>query len=219
MEAEINSYPTRLIGRRRLSERTFEIRFSRPPGFAFKAGQRIRIHHRSVARDYTPVSAPGESDITFCIRKVDTGLFTPLLSTAQIGSRFDFSGPAGYFTFKPSGRPPIFVATGTGIAPYCAMARAGVRGFTLLHGVDTPDDLYYRPELESAADLYVPCISKEYPSATKYFRGWVTEYLQYHPPPAPGDFYLCGRREMIRDVTWLVDEKYEGSRIYTETFY
>jgi benzoate/toluate 1,2-dioxygenase reductase subunit len=219
LEAEIISYPTRLIDRRRLSERTFEIRFSRPPGLAFKAGQRMRIHHQSVARDYTPVSAPGDPDIIFCIRKVDTGLFTHLLSTTEIGSRFDFSGPAGYFTFRPSGRPPVFVATGTGIAPYCSMARAGVRGFILLHGVDTPEDLYYRPEFESAADLYVPCISKAYPSAAKYFRGRVTEYLQTHPPPAPGDFYLCGRREMIRDVTWLVDEKYEGCRIYTETFY
>jgi len=208
-----------MIDRRLLSGRTFEIRFSRPPGFTFKAGQRIRIHRQSVARDYTPVSSPVDPDITFCIRKVATGLFTPLLSRAETGSRFDLSGPDGYFTFKPSGRPSVFVATGTGIAPFCSMARAGVRGFTLLHGVDTPDELFYQSELESAADLYVPCISKEYPSTTKYFRGRVTEYLQKHPLSAPGDFYLCGRREMIRDVTWLVDEKYAGCRIYTETFY
>ncbi len=219
MEAEIKSYPTQMIDRRLLSGRTFEIRFSRPPGFTFKAGQRIRIHHQSVARDYTPVSAPADPDIRFCIRTVATGLFTPLLSRAESGSRFDLSGPDGYFTFKPSGRPAVFVATGTGIAPFCSMARAGVRGFTVLHGVDTPDDLYYQSELESAADLYVPCISKEYPSTTKYFRGRVTEYLQQHPLSVPGDFYLCGRREMIRDVTWLVDEKYAGCRIYTETFY
>jgi ferredoxin-NADP reductase len=47
----------------------------------------------------------------------------------------------------------------------------------------------------------------------------VTEYLQQHLPPAPYDFYLCGRREMIRDVTWLADEQYPDSRIYSETFY
>lgn len=33
------------------------------------------------------------------------------------------------------------------------------------------------------------------------------------------DFYLCGCREMIRDVTLLVDERFPGSYIYTELFY
>ncbi len=33
------------------------------------------------------------------------------------------------------------------------------------------------------------------------------------------DFYLCGCREMIRDVTLLVDERFPCSYIYTELFY
>ena len=111
------------------------------------------------------------------------------------------------------------MATGAGIAPFCSMMRSGAAGFTLLHGVDTPDDLFYADEFASAADLYVPCISKEYQPSKKYFSGRVTDYLKQHLPPAVYDFYLCGRREMIRDVTWLVDEKYINSRIYTETFY
>jgi ferredoxin-NADP reductase len=208
-----------LTARRWLTGRTFEIRFSRPPGFVFAPGQRIRIHHPTAARDYTPVSNPGDPMITFCIRKVEAGELTPLLSAAEIGSRFDFSGPDGYFTFKPSPLTPVFVATGTGIAPFCAMARTGVSGFTLLHGVDTPEDLYYRAELESAAALYVGCISGEDPPSGAYFIGRVTEYLAKHLPAGPYDFYLCGRREMIRDVVWLVDEKFENSRIFTETFY
>ena len=185
----------------------------------FKPGQRLRIYHRSTQRDYTPVSAPQAPEIAFCIRKIDTGLFTPVLSTADIGTRFEVSGPDGYFTFKPSERTPVFIATGAGIAPFCSMARSGVTGFVLLHGVDNPDDLYYAAELKTAADLYVACISKDDPSSSAYFRGRVTDYLQRRLPPAAYDFYLCGRREMIRDVTWLVDEKYGDSRIYTETFY
>ena len=219
MEAKVKTFPLTLTARRWLSKRTFEIQFNRPSSLVFKPGQRLRIHHPSAQRDYTPVSAPRETELAFCIRKVDAGLFTPLLSEAEIGTRFEVSGPDGYFTFKPSGRTPVFVATGAGIAPFCSMARSGVTGFTLLHGVDSPDDLYYAAELKSAADMYVPCISKDYPSATEYFRGRVTDYLQRHLPPAVYDFYLCGRREMIRDVTWLVDEKYRDSRIFTETFY
>ena len=208
-----------MIDRRWLSKKTFEIKFSKPPSYVIKPGQRIRIYYQAMERDYTPVSAPGDSEISFCIRKVDTGKFTPLLSAAEIGTRFDISKPAGYFTFKPSRRPPVFVATGTGIAPFCSMIRSGVTGFTLLHGVDSPEDLYYQPQLEAVADLYVPCISREYPSYTEHFRGRVTDYLQKQLPPAVYDFYLCGRREMIRDVTWLVDERFPGSLVYSELFY
>lgn len=219
MEAKVKTFALTLIDRRWLSRRTFEIKFNRPSALVFKPGQRMRIHAQSAQRDYTPVSAPQDSEIIFCIRKVDAGFFSPVLSAAAIGLRFEISGPEGYFTFKPSERTPVFVATGAGIAPFCSMVRSGVAGFTLLHGVDNPEDLYYEAELKAAAGLYVPCISRDYQASTECFRGRVTDYLHRHLPPAAYDFYLCGRREMIRDVTWLVDEKYRDSRVYTETFY
>lgn len=219
MEADLKTRATELVDRRWLSERTFEIKFSKPSSYGIKSGQRVRIYHQQSYRDYTPVSAAGGRDITFCIRKVAGGEFSTLLSDADIGTRFRISEPEGYFTFKPSSRAPIFVATGTGIAPFCSMAGSGVTGFTLVHGVDHPRDLYYQSQLESAADHYEPCISGEYQSDTTYFRGRVTDWLKAHLPPAAYDFYLCGRREMIRDVTWLVDERFAGSLVYSELFY
>lgn len=219
MEAEIKTFSTKLIDRRWLSERTFEVKFSKPSSYPIKPGQRIRIHYQNLERDYTPVSAPRDPDITFCIRKVDTGKFTTVLSTSDIGTGFEISKPEGYFTFKPSHRPPVFVATGTGIAPFCSMLCSGISGFILLHGVDSPQDIYYQTKFKSGADLYIPCISKEYQASTEHFRGRVTDYLQSQLPTAVYDFYLCGRRGMIRDVTWLVDERFPGSLIYTEIFY
>jgi ferredoxin-NADP reductase len=219
LEASLKTYPTHLIDRRWISEKTFELSFSKPSSYEIKPGQRIRIFFQNLERDYTPVSGPEDPEITVCIRRVDTGEFTPILSTVEIGTRLDISEPGGYFTFRPSPRPPVFIATGTGIAPFCAMVRSGVTGFKLLHGVDRPEDLYYRSKFESVADSYVPCISKGYPSATDHFRGRVTDYLQQYLPPEVYDFYLCGRREMIRDVTWLVDERFTGSLIYSELFY
>jgi NAD(P)H-flavin reductase len=84
--------------------------------------------------------------------------------------------------------------------------------------VETSAELYYAEELQPAAGNYIPCLSQ--PSKSQpYFEGRVTDYLRRHLPPVSYDFYLCGRREMIRDVTLLVDERFEGSFIYTETFY
>jgi NAD(P)H-flavin reductase len=219
LEAEIKTYPTNLMDRCWLSEKTFEIKFSKPPSYSINPGQHVRLIYQTFERDYTPVSAPADQEIAFCIRKVEDGDFTPFLSSAEAGTRFEISDPEGYFTFKPSKRPPVFVATGTGIAPFCSMARSGIVGYTLLHGVDNPEDLYYRSTLESSADHYIPCISREYQAPTEYFRGRVTDYLQQHLSPAAYDFFLCGRREMIRDVTWLVDERFPGSLIYSELFY
>ena len=51
------------------------------------------------------------------------------------------------------------------------------------------------------------------------FQGRVTEYLASLLAPGQYDFYLCGRREMIREATLLIDERFPGGRIYSEPFY
>jgi len=51
------------------------------------------------------------------------------------------------------------------------------------------------------------------------FAGRVTDYLETELPPLPYDFYLCGRSDMIRDATLLVDERFSDSYVYTEIFY
>jgi benzoate/toluate 1,2-dioxygenase reductase component len=47
----------------------------------------------------------------------------------------------------------------------------------------------------------------------------VTDWVRTRLAPGSYDFYLCGRREMVRDVTGLVDESYTGSRVYSEVFH
>jgi len=84
--------------------------------------------------------------------------------------------------------------------------------------VESPQDLYYQSEFDSAANRYIPCISRQNQSSGAYFQGRVTDYLQKHLPAAEYDFYLCGRRTMIRDATALIDEKFGGSRLFIETY-
>jgi hypothetical protein len=47
----------------------------------------------------------------------------------------------------------------------------------------------------------------------------VTDYVKGHLPVMDYDFYLCGRREMVRDMTDLIDERYSSSRVYSEIFF
>jgi len=208
-----------LLERKWLSKKTFEIILSRPPAFAFKPGQRISLRLEDQERDYSIVSAPTESELTLCIRNVTGGKLSPLLSTTEIGTFLLISGPLGYFTYKASHRPAVFVATGTGIAPFCSMARSGIRGFTVLHGVRLPADLHYASQLRQVAQKYVACLSDAKKITDGAFRGKVTKYLEQHLTAGAYDFYLCGRREMIRDVTLLIDRRFPDSLVYTELFY
>jgi len=213
-------FRTTLAARRWLSKKTFEIALRRPAPFRFEPGQTIRIAFEGLERDYSPVSAPGEAVIRLCIRHVRDGKLTPFLAETGEGTPLEFSGPHGYFTFRQTARPPVFVATGTGIAPFVSMAASGISGFTLLHGVRHPDELYYRPELVAAAENYVPCLSgKNTGGCPGAFQGKVTRYVESRLDRKPYDFYLCGREDMIRDMTHLIDDLFPGSRLFIEIFY
>jgi NAD(P)H-flavin reductase len=215
-------FQVELLGRHWLSDITFEIELSRPASFEFQPGQSIRIRHQQLERDYSLISDPVEPTLTLCIRNVQDGSLTPHLAKAEVGGRISCTGPHGYFTFRPSNRPPLFIATGTGIAPFVSMVRSGVKGFTLLHGVQEPSELYYETLFRTASKSYVACLSRsvsELPESKTIFKGRVTDYLEGNFPSGMYDFYLSGRIEMVRDVTHLVDERFPGSMVYTEIFY
>jgi ferredoxin-NADP reductase len=221
-KTEAKSYSTELLARRWLTEKVFEIELTRPSSFQFTPGQRIRFSHKTMERDYSLLTTPADSTLALCVFNVEKGQFSPVFAAAEIGTKFSFTGPYGYFTYRPSQRPAVFVATGTGIAPLLSISRSGVTEFTLLHGVRTASDLHYQDFFRRTARLYVPCLTEPPEPARaieNVFDGRVTHYLKEHLPPSSYDFYLCGRQEMIRDVTLLVDEKFPGSLVYTETFF
>ena len=219
---DAKGYSTKLLARRWLTEKVFEIELTRPSSFQFTPGQRIRFYHETRQRDYSLLTDPSDSTLALCLFKVEKGQFSPVFAAAEIGTKFSFTGPYGYFTYRPSERPAVFVATGTGIAPFLSMSRSGVSEFTLLHGVRTVSDLHYQDFFRRTARSYVPCLSaspNEVETVENGFDGRVTRYLKEHLPPSSYDFYLCGRQEMIRDVTLLVDQKFPEALVYTETFF
>ena len=211
-----------LLKRRWLTKNVFEIELTRPPSLEFKAGETVRFIHESMERYYSLLSAPDDPTLVLCVYYVPRGNFSPVLADAQIGTPFSVTGPHGYFTFNRSERSPVFVATGTGIAPFVSMGRSGVADFIMLHEVEFAEDLYYQELFRKIASNYVPCLLKPSaadPSPPGTFHGNAAGFLRKNLAPASYDFYLCGEREMIRGVTLLVDERFPGSRVYTEVFY
>jgi benzoate/toluate 1,2-dioxygenase reductase subunit len=206
-----------VLRRAALAESAFEVELERPRDFTFAAGQSIRVYFGGEGRDYSLAGSPSAQTLLLVVRRIAGGAVSPALEAAAPGSSLDFTGPHGVFTFKPSARPVVLVATGVGIAPFLSMVRSGTTGFTLLHGVRSADELFYRRELEAAAARYVPCLSRQ--ASAGCFSGRVTAWARDHLAAQSSDFYLCGGRRMVRDVILLVDERFPGSRVYTEIFF
>ena len=76
--------------------------------------------------------------------------------------------------------------------------------------------------LEGCIEKYVPCISNAesvIDPLSKLYAGKVTNYLETMISPGEYDFYVCGQRNMIADVTALIDDMFDGSKLFIENFY
>ena len=111
-------------------------------------------------------------------------------------------------------RRRIFIATGTGIAPFLAeFSDAARANDTLIVGYSTTsDDLTSR--LTASLPRVVTCISRE--DAPGCFHGRVTHYLRAHGIDPHADYYVCGSPLMVADVARLIRDA--GGRVHTESF-
>ena len=127
------------------------------------------------------------------------------------GEQITCQGPFGDFILRPPLRDTIFIATGTGIAPFRSIlhwlladpSRHQGRSFFLLFGSRTEKDIYYHQEfLQLAAEHanfdYLPTLSRGGPE-WKGLRGYVQEHV---PGIVPGraemNAYICGLDKMIK---------------------
>lgn len=204
-----------------LSDNAFEIELTRPPALEFVPGQSVCLIHESHERYYSIISTPEDSTLTLCVHHVPRGRLAPALAAAEIGASFPITGPHGYFTFIPSGRTPVFVATGTGIAPFVSMGRCAVADFILLHEVESATDFYYQDLFRKIAASYTPCLAAPAVAGSSpgIFHGSAADFINKRLAPGSYDFYLCGKREMTSQVTLLVDEQFPGSNVFREVFY
>lgn len=215
-------FAVELVKRHWIAPDVIEFQCTRPTDIAFAPGQFMRFIINGVERDYTMVSVPEASTLDFCLKIRPNGLFSKTILKARLGHTFNLSGPHGHFVYRRPLNPAVFVATGTGIAPFVAFSRCRIGEAILLHGVDSPEALIYQSIVQREVEAYIPCISqsaKSEPSkAPHIFHGRVTDYLQIKLSQGIYDFYLCGSGGMIRNATAIIDDRFEDSKLYIENF-
>jgi ferredoxin-NADP reductase len=204
----------RLASVRELAPRTYHFEFESDWPARFVPGQFLSftrvINGDEVTRAYSIASQPDGPRFALCANLVEGGRFTPFLFSLAPGDEVDFTGPWGSFILR---RPPsdsIFVATGTGIAPFRSMIPAALAGhperkFTLIFGARYEEGLLYDAEFQTLAAGHPDFIYR--PTLTRCGPDWkgCTGRVQAHVIEAVGerrdlDIYICGMREMVDDL-------------------
>jgi len=213
-----------------LSELTKHLEFEmmNVPRFGFVAGQWLSFKTNKpdgeeIVRAYS-IASPPDSDHKFalCLNRVQDGFMSNFLCNIKEGDEIACQGPFGDFILRPPMRDTIFIATGTGIAPFRSMlhwlfdpeeehasgseigqARHQRKQLYLVFGNRTERDIYYHDEFLGLAKEhpnfhYLPTLSRG-GAEWQGLRGYVQEHV---PAIVQGrtdmHAYICGLDKMVK---------------------
>jgi ferredoxin--NADP+ reductase len=210
----------KVISNKELVPNTFVLQTERTSE-SLIAGQCFSIGTRDLAinREYSIYSGVQEEYFEFLIRRVEGGAVSQKLCSLAPNSEVEIWGPYGNFVLdetKIKDHEFVFIATGTGIAPFNSYARSFPSlNYKIFHGIRFEEEIY--PSGNYNTDSYMACISQ----AKNYKeRKRVSDALQNMEYTENQIFYLCGNQSMISDcIAILRQSGINGDRIYTETFF
>ncbi len=184
-----------------------------------------------IKRAYSIASSSLQGEyLEFYIALVHSGALTPRLFALRKGDRIWLGNKiVGMFTLADvtPGHDIIFIATGTGLAPYLSMIRSGYRfedehKTVVIHGARVSWDLGYMRELTALAARwpgfhYLPIIDEaerdpDWPGKVgfvyEYFRdGTVSRLLGHDLDPHKTSAFLCGNPAMIEGMEKMLSER------------
>jgi len=196
--------------------------------FGFVSGQwlsfqQVKPQGEELTRAYSIASPPGEDPrFALCLNRVQDGFMSNFLCDMKEGEEIRCQGPFGDFILRPPMRDTIFVATGTGVAPFRSMlhwlladeSRHQGKELSLLFGSRYEKDIYYHDEfLRLAAQHhnfhYLPTLSRG-SSQWRGLRGYVQEHVTSIAPHRRDMLaYICGldkmvkaNRELLKSLGW-----------------
>ncbi len=197
----------------------------------FLAGQyvNVEIPGTALSRAYSFSSAPGAARAEFVVRNVPDGRMSRFLTDeVRVGQPIAFTGPHGSFYLREPVRPLLFLAGGTGLAPFLAMLEVLAQGgcaqpLRLVYGVTRDEDLVGLERLDALrARLpqfdYRTCVADAASAHPR--KGYVTAHVE--PEWLNGgdvDVYLCGPVAMVDAVRdWLAAAGVTPARFLFEKF-
>lgn len=209
----------KVLKKRWLTENTFCLRTERPD-VKILAGQcfNVGIPGVGINREYSMYSAADAPYLEFLIRKVDGGCISEKLKDVEIDDVVEIDGPYGEFCLRDSmlGRHHLFIATGTGIAPFHSFSQTYPNlNYSVVHGVRFSTEQYDFMDFKNGS--YIACVSRD---KSNREGSKVTDYVSSNPVKSDTLVYLCGNRNMIIDcIDMLRAQGVSGDNLITEVFF
>ncbi len=148
--------PGEVVSVSQIAEEITRLEIAIDETLVFEPGQYVRIRPEGtdLSRSYSMANPPGSNRLEFYIRMVPGGAFSNWLAQAKVGDKVELSTPHGTFFLRDELRPRLFVAGGSGMAPFLSMLRgmgAAARSVptTVLIGARTPGHLFAMEELQA----------------------------------------------------------------------
>jgi 3-phenylpropionate/trans-cinnamate dioxygenase ferredoxin reductase subunit len=176
----------------------------------FHPGQYVRIRPSGSEewRSYSMANESGSTNLVFYIRIVPGGVFsTWLVEKAAVGETVELTEPHGSFFLRDEERPRLFVAGGTGLAPFLSMLSriateegAAKQPTTLLVGVRTGEHLFAVDEIQRLRER-VPNLDVQFAAEAnpgeQCSEGYATDLIKKLNLDPNTRVYLCGPPPMV----------------------
>lgn len=228
----MSEYSVTLLQKEQLTADVWSLRFTRPEGFEYKAGQFVQFlvpdEEKPVWRAYSLCSIPSDAHLEFCVKLLPDGKASGMFAKMNIGEALTIRGPRGHFA-NENGHDLFFVATGVGIAPIYGIIRDELerkqsdRPIQLLFGVRYHEDIFWTERLELLKDAhsnfaFSVTLSQPKPDLSwSGLNGRVTDHILHHLTYE--EYFLCGSAAMVKDVRQLLLENgKDKQQIHFEIF-
>lgn len=212
-------YDVQVLALERCGLDVISVRFGRPPGFDFFAGQWMQLTlvaggHR-LTETFTICSAPGDGYLEITTR-ISGSAFKHALEALAEGDRVTVSGPGGRFALPDDPRP-VFLVGGVGITPVRSMLRdACARGrvfedAVVFYGNRDDSCVPFAAEIDAMSGCGVRTVLcyESPPTGWAGETGLITaETVRRHLAGAPGDrtFIVAGPPLMVEAMEVVLDD-------------
>lgn len=212
-------YEVELLGTELCGADVVTLRFSRPEGYSFAAGQwfRLTLHtaEGELAETFSHCSGPGDPFLEMTTR-LSGSVFKRALAALATGARATITGPGGRLALPAGAERVCFITGGTGITPIRSILRdaAGTaRVFDdalLLYGNRDQSCAPFAEELSALGAIGVRVVLCFEVARDSWVgeRGFIdAEMVRRHVDPKDGrPFMVAGPPVMVEAIERVLDE-------------
>ena len=169
-------------------------------------------------RPYSIASGTADEHLRFLIRQMEGGEVSAYLPQLSTGDALELTPPFGWFRPGQStaDEEAVFIATGTGIAPFVSYMNSFDKKVSCFYGVRQSSDIVDFDFLNEKSDLFI-ATSRE---RSEHFHGRVSELIKSFEITPDKHYYLCGLDAMIDEVSaWLESVGVDFANIHREVFF